>query len=202
MFLSLCTGWLFRATSGHYYLNLPEDNWSEYGLLQTTWHKVRVSPPRKGQTQVTAYPSDSTYTTSNGQTSRAHNLRVMHWGVAADCAGSAQSQYSLSLMGTPFHLEDHQPAVWRGGAAEVGSGATCTNGQKTCSGSVGGGCGYCGFQAAHDAPQPVVLLVDDQLLFDAWAETYTPTPTITPSITATTVSMFATHCSKHYVCLC
>ena len=45
--------WVTRK-NGAYYINLPDDNWSEYYPVETVWHKLRIiGTPISGSTEVT-----------------------------------------------------------------------------------------------------------------------------------------------------
>jgi len=154
-----------------YYIVLPDDNWSTYPPLRTVWNKIRISGvPTPGISTVTVLTSDFTFSVSNGETSGAHDLTEIEWGIGADCTGGS-GEYSLNLAGLPFKLEDDQPAEAPGGYHPSGT-ATCTNDQTRCMGDCGGWCGYCGFSHAGTFPE-VTLEVTDQGAFDAAAAMYT-----------------------------
>ena len=158
--------WLFEH-DGHYYINLPpEDNWSEYHPLISTWQKLRIQGQiARGQSSVYVDLTDTTYVTSNGRTSPAQSHTYMTWGVAKDCRGAPHtSAYRLNLRGTPFRLgaAGVAPRAW--GPAAFGD-VACARGQTACEGRCGGACGACGLRYGQDA-QLVQLVVVDQGRFD------------------------------------
>ena len=161
------TEWLHRA-GDRSYITLPAlDNWSEAYPLTTTWQRLRISGAvARGQTAVYVDLTDTTYTTSNGRTSDFYALTAVKWGFAADCrGGTLQSRYRLSLAGTPFWVEDTEPAMPIAGREATG-GAHCYRDQRVCAAACGGRCGECGFGSDHDV-QVLKLLVVDQAMFDA-----------------------------------
>jgi len=169
--------WL-HVYNGNYYINLDETiNWSEYYPLRTSWSKVRLEKaPSPGDANVTILLNDFTFSSSNGQTSIAHSVTAMEWGKASDCrwssggaypcpdTGPCTSSFSLDLVGTPFQIQDSPSIAWcygppisespcLGPAGPTGfiplGSVSCEI--TSCSGSVGGHCGYGGFSTLDTA---------------------------------------------------
>ena len=160
---SACLPSWLHVHNGHYYINLDESvNWSEYYPLRTSWSKVRLAnAPSTGDSNVTVLLQDYTFSSSNGLTSNAQAYTQMPWGIVGDCRwGSAyKSGYSLDLVGTPFQVQGSPSIAWctstgpqqcPGPAGPNGHYPTgfVSCGRTSCSGSVGGYCGYGGFGTA------------------------------------------------------
>ena len=165
--------WLFRNAS-RYYINLPRDNWSASKFegrpaLVTVWDKLRIQgTPARGATSVLVDVLDESYSHNNGR------RLAYKWGLAVGCA--ALGAFRISLAGTPFRLQGHQPLVrdavaWGAfGVRGLGGAANCSHGQTACAGACGGqaimSCGEC-VLGPDFSYRLVTLEVGDRGFFDA-----------------------------------
>ena len=177
--------WLFQ-TDGHFYINLPRDNWSVMSFdrgrvaLVTVWDRLRLQgSPTRGATSVLVDLLDERYSRNNGQSAALPDGRRLayKWGITGGCDGGAAAGFKVNLVGTPFRLPAAQPVVpeaisWGGwvGPGDLHGSARCGPGHRTCEGRCAASgamaCAACGL--GEDFRSRLLRLeVEDRDAFDA-----------------------------------
>jgi len=153
--------WL-SLIGGRYYINLPViDNWAMYGMMNTTWTKLRIlGTPHLGDGSATVDLHDWTYTSTTGEDPSTAWSQV-EWGIAGACQG--ESEMHVNLLGTPFAYEAGIPVAE--GVSARGS-VTCSRDRQTCAAHCGGWCGFCGLGEPGITARAQLEVVDREL-FDA-----------------------------------
>lgn len=143
---------LTKDSSGNWYINLQEENYSGYKVparlpwaktdtdVKTFWKKLRFDPET-----MLVHTGDFTYTTSTGYCSHHQvNQDRIPYASAFDCEndGSATGRARVDLTGTNFALDD-----------SFASDGWNPNGSVTITGQTADiyGGGYCGWTAPNNA---------------------------------------------------